>query len=358
MKRLIIAVTTSMVLLVGCASQSSTVTQIREGGRETYQEGLIYDTEQEDAILFSDLEKEFKNNNMVLTEDDHPDALRGVYKFDDGRVNIRVLVDEFIVADRPLVSGVFMEPRNNYMLLGDHPGVKAIASVMGKDHLLTWLADREGEMTQAGIDKKDIEEILTMGRSYLSFNYSARSDTRRLEFKWAFQPEIPRVFEGIGGQLEEDGMLITGYIKGAQGETLVATSSNYGLFAQNSFFANEKMQENVDKAVAYEVMHDTTRPDTYSVQAHGYMRGDPAHPKQVEAMPGLDKISQRMNMGQDAFLAITAEINKELEEAKRVRNNVYKGVYYVEGEVGEYRYAIAVPSGNVLYNFTVLLEKI
>lgn len=357
MKKLTMCMVMSMMVLVGCTSPGNSASKVREMGKESFWQGLTYDTEQDNMILFSDLEEAFKINNIPLIKETYPDALSGQYNFNDDRISITVLVDEFIWPGHELVSGVFIEPRNNYMLLSEHPSVESVARVMGKEGLLTWLADREGEMTQAGKSNQNINDLLAIDRCYLYFDYQSASDTRRLAFKWMPKPHIAKAFEEIAPRLEENGMLTTGYIEGPGGETLIMANSPYYLLTKMGYFSSDNKVV-VEKAAAYQIMHNTKKPDTYSVQLSGYMRGDLAYPTQIEAMPGLEEISQRMNMGQKEFMAITGEINKELTEAKRVRNNIYSGDYYKEGEVGEYRYVITVPQGMAVYNFTVLMEKI
>ena len=62
-------------------------------------------------------------------------------------------------------------------------------------------------------------------------------------------------------------------------------------------------------------------------------------------------------MDQEDFLAITAAINKELTEARKVQNENLQRESYVEGSVGAYHYTINVPQGWGTYRFTVLIEE-
>lgn len=347
-----------MLLLTGCVNSNASMSGIGEVGIDTIRQELIYNTEQEGIILLSDLEKEFQNNNMPLIKNTHPDAMKGQYNLEDDRARITILVDSLTSPGHQFISDIFIEPLNNYMLLFEHPAIKIIADVMGEEQLLTWVAERESEMTQAGKNNEMIQELLAIDRCYLFFEYRPESDTRRLDFRWALKPDISMAFEEIAHYLEQNGMLITGYIEGTGGESLIATNSEYYILKKTAYSMDKKIPIDIDQAAAYQVMHDKNKPGNYSLQLHGYMRDDLSYPTQLEAMPGLDKITQLMDMGQEDFLAIADEINKELTEAKRIRNNNLNGVYYFEGELGGYRYIITVPQGILLYNFTVLIEKI
>ncbi|HHX61279.1 MAG TPA: hypothetical protein GX707_11305 [Epulopiscium sp.] len=349
MKRFIMAMM-SMVMLAGCANPYTSKSQIGSVGRESIR--------QENLILFSDLEKGFQDNNMKLIKVTPLDAPEEQYNFEDDRVTITVMVDALTFQDEQFVSDIFIDPLNNYMKLAEHPAVKIMADMMGEEQLLAWVADRENGRTQAGKNHKNIQELLAMDRCYLFYEYWSGSDRRGLGFSWAFKPSISTAFEKIARQLEEDGMLTTGYIQGAGGETLTATNSGYYLLQRMAHSVGEDIAVDIDQAAAYQVMHDKNKPGNYSVQLYGYMRSDLTYPAHVEDMPGLDEITQLMNMGQEEFTAITDEINKELTEAKKIRNNNLRGEYYFQGEVGGYRYIITVPQGIAVYNFTVLIEKI
>lgn len=349
MKRFIMAMM-SMVMLAGCANPYVSKSQIGSVGRESIRE--------ENLILFSDLEKEFQDNNMNFIKVTPPDAPKEEYKFEDDRVTITVTVDAFTFQEGHFISDVFIEPLNNYMKLSEHPAVKIMADMMGEEQLLAWVADRENGRTQAGENHENIQELLALDRCYLFYEYWSGSDTRGLGFRWAFKPNISKAFEEIARQLEENGMLTTGYIQGAGGETLTATNPDHYVLKRMAHSVGDDIAVDIYQAAAYKVMHDKNEPGNYGVQLYGYMRSDLAYPAHVEDMPGLDKITQLMNMGQEEFAAITDEINKELTEAKKIRNNNLSGEYYFEGEVGEYRYIITVPQGIAVYNFTVLIEEI
>ena len=142
MKRFITGMIISMMVLVGCGGPDATTKQIREGGRETFLPGSRYDTEQEDAILFSDLQTEFQKSNMHFIKDRHPDALTEEYYIEDDRVTITVLVDKLIWQEHAYVKDIFIAPRNNYMILSKQPEVKAVASVIGEYELLNWMVEK------------------------------------------------------------------------------------------------------------------------------------------------------------------------------------------------------------------------
>lgn len=352
MKKVIMGVILTMIILVGCTGPKTFVSDITEV------KGLAYGQEQEDMILFSDLEKEFQNNNINLIKESYDEEVRGHYSLEDDQVRITVLVDTRAFPDQPFVSGVFIDRLNKDTLLSEQPAIKAIASLMGEEQVITWVAAQEEKTTGVSKSNEPIKDVWGIDRCYLFFEDWPERDTRRLEFRWALKPHIPVIFEAVAGQIQESGLLVTGYLEGPGGETLVATNPQYYLLKRIPYPKGEKIPLGIDQAAAYQIMHDTNKTGSYSVQLYGYMGDDLAYPARVEAMPGLKEIIQLMNMGQDEFAAIADQVNRELTEAKRIRNNIYKGEYYVEGEVGEYRYTITVPQGIVIYNFTVLIEKI
>lgn len=345
------------MVLVGCTGQDFTSYQILEGVKESFKQGQIYTTDQEDAVLLSALEKELERSKISLIKARDLDGQSGQYDFADDEISMTILIDEQVSLGHSLVSSIYIQAKNNYMRLADHPAIKAVAKVMGEEQLLTWLAEREGEMTQAGKINDDIRAVLALGRCYLSFDYWSGSDTRYVDFSWAFKPHVPESFTAIANQLEDEGLLVTGYVEGPGGETLTATNSHYYRLKRMASSRKSK-PVGLNHAAAYQLMHDKNKPGSYSLQLYGYMRDDLAYPSKVEEMPGIDELAQLMKIGQETLGAITAEINAGLTEAKKARNKHYSGDYYREGRVGEYRYIITVPQGILVYNFTVLIEKI
>lgn len=345
----------SIIILTGCVGPNSSVSQIGGLEGEAIIRESLYDVEQEGAITLEALEKEFRNNKMNLVNVSEDGATTAHYHLEekDDEENITILVDTVTSPDNPIISEIVMSDSKD---LSQHPMVKIIASVMGEEKLLTWVAEQEGRVKGADKSNDIIMEVLPLERCYLSFEYWPGSEEKTLNFLWALKPHISMAFEEIARQLENQGMMTTGYIEGLGGSTLTATNSDYYLLTRRGYNTEKKIDPDIGQAVSYRVMHDIKSGD-YSIQLYGYMMEDLSYITEVETMPGLDELTQMMGMGQEDFLAITGAINKELTEARKLQNENLRRDTYVEGSVGAYHYTINVPSGWGTYRFTVLIEE-
>lgn len=335
MKKLIVGIVIGMALLTGC-------TGIEQD--PIIQESL-YNVEQENRIVFSDLEEKFQDADINFARVSETGSPITQYSYGDENGRVTILISP----DYQIINEIIIESEQD---LSRHPLVKILAPMIGEEKLLTWLAEQEG------CREEFIQDILVLDRNYIYFECWPGYDSQRLEFIWVPKPHIPMELEEIAQQLEDDDLLTTSYIEGIGGQTLTATNLDYYYLTKMRYKRDFKQDVYVGQAATYKVMQSKDTPSNYSLQLYGYMKEDLSYKTKVEKMPGLHAIIKLMNMDQEDFVAITKKINQELTKARELQNYNLQREYYVEGDLGGYHYTIMVPEGIGIYTFTVLIEKI
>lgn len=330
----------SITLLTGCVGVD----------QKTIAQGSQSDMEEEYINISSDLIVELKKIGVTFEKEDGEDSPIVPASYEDEYGRVRFLLEDLISLDDRRINKIFIDSQLD---LSQHPVVQVVADTIGDEEILTWLANQEKRVIQTN-QEETIQELLVLDRNYLFFEYLPGSEIRTLEIEWSVKPKVPMDFEDIANQLEEHGLLITGYIEGMGGQTLIATNPDY-CFLEKRKYQNREMDTDRGQAATYKVMRDTS--NNYSVQLYGYMGADLSYKTKVENMPGLDEIIELMKMDQEDFTTITEKVNVELSEARELLNDNLQREYYLEGGVGEYHYTVMVPEGIGIYNFTVLIER-
>ena len=270
MKKLIAGIAMSIMILTGCAGPGASISQI--GGLEegTVIQETLYEVEQEGVITLEALEKELKNNNINLVKVSGEVYSFAQYNVEDDEGRIIIFTNTSVSPGNQIISSITIDHSSG---LSQHPIVKGIANVMGEEKLLTWVGEQEGRVKGADDNNDDIMEILPLGRCYLSFEYWPGSETKTLKFSWALKPHISKAFQEIARQLEDQGMITTGYIKGPGGETLIATNSDYYLLTKRGSHRGQAVDMDISQGATYRIMHDS-QSGHYSVQIYGYIKED------------------------------------------------------------------------------------
>lgn len=353
MKKIIISMVMSMVLLTGCGSmkQDAIGMGLDHNVEQAYLElpsDIIAKLEKA-GVDFHEYGEEYYFDMPGNYEEDLSFLMPGSYEDEYGRVNF--LTDELLSSGRRIVNQITIESQWD---LSQHPVVKVLAQVMEEEKVLAWVANQEKQVIETN-QKEVIQEFLVQDKNYIFFEYFPGSEIRTLEFVWAPKPSVPEDFKEIAQRLEGHGLLTTGYIEGVGGQTLIATNSNYWFLEKMRYQRDKETPFDKGQAVTYKVMLDGY--SKYSVQLYGYMDEDLSYKTKVEKMPGVSEVMDLIKMDQKGFSAITEKINEELTNAREILNDNLQREYYSEGDIGEYHYTVMVPEGIGMYNFTVLIES-
>lgn len=367
MKKLITGIFICGIILTGCIGakyMGTKINSINTVSAVTYESP--YEMIQDNTIMLSDLEKELQDRGIGLEARNRYNKYTSEYYLEyEGTVINIVCYDITDKKENEVITDIHMN-WDDKVELNNHPVVESIANLIGKEKVLTWIKEKEEKWDKIAQENSKEESYMDSFAEFLNIERcfihlmgwnSNRGYNRNLEFTWAFVPYVGKEFEGIAGDLERSGLLVTGYIEGAGGNQINAMSPEYNFLEENGY-NNDRVDEiDITKSVAYKVMYDKNKKDSYSVQLYGHMREDLSYVTKVEEMAGLDAISRAMNMDGKDFIKLTNQINKELTKARELLNPNLQRDYYIEGEMGEYNYIIAVPSGLRAYRFTVLIEK-
>jgi len=341
MKKIIVSIVLSMVLLTGCGNM----------GQNVLEKKLDGNVEQGYLELSSEVIAKLEKAGVDFYEYDEgiPFLMPASYENEYGRVTFST--NELLSTDQRIVTQITIESQWD---LSHHPLVEVLAEVMEEETVLAWLAKQEDQLIKTD-QQEFIQEAFVQDKNYLFYEYFPGSEIRTLEFVWAPKTYVPEEFIEIADQLKEYDLLITGYIEGIGGQSLIATNPYYYFLEKRRYDRDKKLASDMSQAASYKIMLD--KSGNHSVQLYGYMDEDLAYKTQVEEMPGLGQLVKLTHMGQEDFLAIGEKINEELAEARKLLNDNLQREYYTEGDLGEFRYTVMVPEGIGIYNFTVLIEN-